>query len=100
MSDCHRRREVRWITAIHEDFRLDEGSAGYLLDGIVCQHCVVVCPDRVGIVRYKCLSLMPCVPSDKVVNIPAGRCGLTVVSTAQAVVVRYARVEVVAVLSV
>jgi hypothetical protein len=71
-----------------------------LLDGVVRQHCVVVCPGRVSIVRYKCLSLKPCVPSDEIVNIPDGRCGLAVVSTVRAVVVRYARIEVMAVLSV
>jgi hypothetical protein len=100
VSDCHGRREVRWITAIHKDFGLDESSAGYLLDGVVRQHCVVVGPDRVSIVRYKHLSLEPCVPSDEIVNVPAGRCELAVVSTVRAVVVRYAGVEVVAVLSV
>lgn len=97
MSDGHRNCEVQWVATVHKDFRLDESSTGYLVDGVVCQHCVVVCPNMVSMVRYNCLSLKPCVPSDKIVDVSAGSLELVVVPTVRAVVVRYARVDVVTV---
>jgi hypothetical protein len=51
----------------------------------------------VSMVRYNCLSLKPCVPSDKIVDVSAGSLELVVVPTVRAVVVRYARVDVVTV---
>jgi hypothetical protein len=86
--------------AIRKDFGLDESSTSHLLDGVVCEHCVVVGSDTVSVLRYYCVSLKPCIPSDEIIDVSAGRCELIVVSTVRAVVVRYARVVMVGVLSV
>ena len=97
MSDGHRGCEVQWVATVHEESRLDESSAGYLVDSVICEYRVVVCSDMVSMVRYNCLSLKPCVPSDKIVDVSAGSRELVVVPAVRAVVVRYARVDVVTV---
>ena len=87
MSGCHRRCEVQWVSAIHKDFGLDESTAGHLLNGVVCEYCVVVRSDMVSIVSYNGLSLRSCIPSYEIINVSAGRSKLIVVSTVGAVVV-------------
>jgi hypothetical protein len=100
VGDRHKCCEVQRVTAIYTDSGLNEGSVCYLLEGVVCQHCVVVCPDTVSIVRGSCSSLKKCIPPDEIVDILAGRCELIVMSTIRAAVVRYVRVEVESALSV